>query len=165
MREYDPASTAPAPAGCLCKDGYYQNSQTLCKLCHSSCLTCSAYTTCLTCKVAQNTSLLVDNSCGCLTNQYWNGTKCIDCDYSCSTCETSSTHCLSCPASSNRQFSATANTCKCKPKFYDNGVATCVGCSSIMCLTCNAAGSCLTCDSTKNRVLSGTSCICKDQFY
>ena len=46
------------------------------------------------------------------------------CSYSCATCITSATYCLTCTAANFRTLSM--NACPCNPGYYDNSVAICV---------------------------------------
>ena len=51
---------------CHCGTHYYDNGNSICPECHYSCLSCSAYSTCLSCPVSRtlNTTL---NTCECIT--------------------------------------------------------------------------------------------------
>jgi len=64
-------------------------------------------------------------------NGYYNISTpaCAECHYSCLTCVTASTTCLSCPGGSNRyNYSGLNNTCPCVNGFFDNGITICEAC-------------------------------------
>ena len=46
-----------------------------------------------------------------------------ECDYTCVTCVSTSTTCLSCPSNS----SLVASSCECDSGYFDNGLSNCVG--------------------------------------
>jgi len=79
---------------CSYSVGYYwESSESLCKMCHNDCLTCTSYrhNNCVTCKVAPATKIYFYstlNKCvsTCPAKTFKNGLDCIDCDTNCSTC-------------------------------------------------------------------------------
>jgi hypothetical protein len=62
----------------------------------------------------------------CALYYYLSGPTCYSCDYSCTTCSSSSNaSCLSCEASSFRTFDPTYSTCPCNTNYLDVGVHIC----------------------------------------
>ena len=91
------------------------------------------------------------NTCLCLNGYFDNGVSaCVACDYTCATCSTSSTHCLTCPSASItfRTDNSASNYCPCSNGYYDDGTLVCKKCH-YSCLTCSAGTNitCLTCPS------------------
>ena len=149
-------------------DGYYQDTGTqTCKLCDTSCKTCSgtAATNCLSCPTGKYL-LAANNSCvSCDVDGYFQDTDtqtCKACHASCKTCSgTASTNCLSCY--SGKFFLASNNSCvSCNVDgYYQDTIAqTCHTCD-LSCQTCSgsAATSCLTCYSGKYMLTANNSCV------
>lgn len=110
---------------CPCYDGYFDDgSNELCASCHYSCLTCTSYSSCVTCPANRfkNGSL-----CSCVDQFYENSLnkKCLQCHYSCKTCQTYS-ECTSCDISIFRTFPisepSNLTLCACSNGYYDNGI-------------------------------------------
>ena len=86
---------------CLCMNGYYDNSVQLCATCHVTCLTCtsSSSTSCITCDILSYREYASTGACKCLAG-YFDATSttkvCTQCHYSCLTCSTSNSNCLTC---------------------------------------------------------------------
>ena len=96
--------------------------------------------------------------CSC-NNGYFDTTNvqlCTACSYTCQTCVTSATHCLTCPAT--RTFVSASSSCPCIDKSYDAGVAACASCL-YSCATCTNGTTCLTCPATRMLSLA-LACLC-----
>lgn len=84
---------------------------------------------------------------------------CQKCDYSCLTCVTAATNCLTCNGSQFRQ--QTGSSCPCLAGYIDVLLTGMCSKCHYSCLTCSGTTStqCITCD-TLYRSYSGGSCLC-----
>ncbi|EAS03999.2 EGF-like domain protein (macronuclear) [Tetrahymena thermophila SB210] len=175
---------------CTCPNGYYLNPQpghlNSCLPCHHSCGTClnnNQVDNCLTCahytRIFQFNPAKSDQTgtCNCVANLFEstiNPIECVQCHYTCLTCQGgSNTQCMTCDPDMNRELSTAPNPgpgqCNCKPNYQaSSGTALCTNCD-ISCQTCSGPNynQCLTCDSTRNLQTSGAqqTCPCKNAFY
>jgi len=145
-------------SSCLefCPDKYHQVG-TIC--CPNECSSCTDSSTCTSCN----------------PGYFINGITCLQCDLSCTTCEETSTKCLTCGIASFFE----GNKClpKCSDGFYpldgaclpcDASCATCTGPLTIDCLTCVKAhilweGICQDCTNPSNKYFSAIDNVCWDK--
>lgn len=59
---------------CVCMDGYYEDSNKICKPCLSSCETCTNATSCATCPPSENKVIGSSGICECANTTFWNST-------------------------------------------------------------------------------------------
>lgn len=155
---------------CPCNSGYTDTGVPVCQSCSSlmtGCLVCSAPAVCTNCDVNFQVNAL--HLCECQPGYYLHlmTSSCLPCHYSCDTCVTLSTHCMSCPTGSHRSFAP--NTCACDPGYTNVGVTVCQSCSSLLtgCLTCSSSAACTGCDTVNHYVLSlaTNTCYCASGYY
>lgn len=149
--------------------GYFEGGNDICDTCSNRCLECSnPATACTTCA---GTTRSAAPSCACIDGYYDDGSSadCIQCQYSCLTCN-DGTSCLTCDSSKYRSFSSTTNLCKCMNRYYDDGTSTtlCSACDPT-CLTCLGPlnTDCLGCNAGSYRIYDSTThgCICDTGYY
>jgi hypothetical protein len=140
-----------------CGLGYYQDVSLSCFLCSTNCLTCSAYSTCLSC----NASYLFNSSClpTCPFTYYGSNLQCFPCPTSifCQSC-TDNYHCSSCI---NGYFYYNQQCLLVCPSLitYPNSVNnTCDSCP-LNCTNCQGNSSLVVCTVCNNGyVMDGTGC-------
>ncbi|KAL4449625.1 hypothetical protein ABPG74_007448 [Tetrahymena malaccensis] len=157
---------------CVCKDGFYMDSNQMCQQCSTTCKTCSDQSTCLTC---DDTQFRVYNNntkqCDCQQSYYSLNSQptCIKCPYFCQKCQLdnqlNSIQCQQCFQNPALNRSITGN-CQCLPGYFDDGTnLQCAQCN-YTCQECNNSSQCTICDSTKNRYLNSSSqCVCQSGYY
>ncbi|EAR98213.2 surface protein with EGF domain and furin-like repeat protein, putative (macronuclear) [Tetrahymena thermophila SB210] len=158
---------------CVCKDGFYMDSNQICQQCSPSCKTCSDQNKCLTCDFTQF-RVFNNNTkqCDCKQSYYSLSSqpKCVKCPYYCQTCELdnqlNSIRCLQCFQNPTLNRSNTGN-CQCLPGYFDDGTnVQCVQCN-YTCYECDNTIQCSSCDSSKNRNFNSFSstCTCQSGYY
>lgn len=139
----------------ICPDGYYGDNTTwMCKPCHYSCLTCSAYSTCLTCN-SLAFRVLTTTSCPPISGYYDNNTSIAV------PCNTTTIYCTSC-----QNVSAVFTCLNCSSGYYVSAPTQCSVCIS-PCLTCTSATTCITCVTGYAFDSATSTCIfnpCTDSF-
>ncbi|KAL4468968.1 hypothetical protein ABPG73_019736 [Tetrahymena malaccensis] len=155
---------------CICKDGFYQDSNGNCLQCNIQCKTCygPSENQCLSCQDNTNREYK-NNQCICKDGYTENNPKTdsckILCHSSCLSCNgNAANQCTQCDSSKNRVIFQ-SNTCICKDGFFQNNNGSCVQCN-IKCKTCTGSSedNCVTCNEDKNRIIKNNQCICKDGF-
>lgn len=153
---------------CECLEGYYDNLITeLCYKCDAKCLTCSAYSTCLSCDPALKRYFVPGtNDCKCLDGFYEDGVTflCMPCHYSCQTC-TDGVICATCVVGRHLPAVGTG-FCQCDVGTFDNPAAKTCNTCLYPCVECSGTSSyCTKCDLTRNLVVDGVAltsqCQCK----
>ncbi|CAG9330189.1 unnamed protein product [Blepharisma stoltei] len=197
-----PANAALYGYFCVCNNGYYYSSTTVCSQCSPQCATCTvASDVCSSCTDQTHSlgppncacpafSTFTGGACVCNQGYYYSSntvcsslcpSNCATCnaEYNCTTCidavHMSAAPTCACPSNSV----LTNNICTCNAGFfYSSGTATtCTACST-NCATCsNTAGNCLTCTDTThmtaapacacpaNSVNASGHCACNDGYY
>jgi hypothetical protein len=148
-----PSCSAYNPAQCtVCPDGQYFGTAGQCLLCSSSCATCSAQTTCLTCPLG---STLIGTSC------YKNPTNCVGLSTAtvCSACFVGyklNTAKDACVTDDSCNGTSTCNTCT---DGYYLSSKKCLPCKNlpVNCVSCLETTSCIKC--SDGYYLSGTTCM------
>ena len=117
------------------------------KECGSTCATCTAANSCVTCKgtLLYNYGQCVPN---CPSGTYQSGNQCLNCHTTCKTCSgASSSQCTSCP--SGQYLKAGECVTICPTGFYISGT-NCLPCQS-PCTTCQTtATTCTHCSGSNN---------------
>jgi len=177
-----PALSSLVGNTCVCNNGYYYSTNTLCSQCAPQCGTCTtSNTNCQTCIDTTHmsaapqcncptNSALTNGSCVCNNGFYYSAaTTCSACNAQCATCSTSAAACstcidtthmtaapaCSCPASST----LTNGNCVCNPGYYYSSNTMCSACST-QCSTCTTSSTnCLTCVDTTH-MSAAPSCTC-----
>ncbi|KAL4449623.1 hypothetical protein ABPG74_007446 [Tetrahymena malaccensis] len=158
---------------CVCKDGFFLDSNLLCQKCDPTCKTCKDQNSCLTC---EETLFRVYNSntsqCDCQQSYYQQNSSptCIKCPYQCQTCAFDNTlnivKCLQCYQNTQLNRNNTGN-CECKSGFYEDGTnLKCLQCN-YTCQECTSSNKCSSCNNSKYRQLnsSTSSCVCQSGYY
>lgn len=162
-----------------CKEGYYSAKDgTTCNKCEDSdCKTCSGSGTskCTSCKTTSNK--ISANKCEpcvppsypndgitcitCTTSQFFNGTKCQDCDDSkCSVCDGAGAQkCLDCL----EDYFLRGKVCHpCDLGFYFDQLLGCLECD-ISCEDCSESDVCMTCKDAENTINNNDgTCTCQE---
>lgn len=161
-------TAAPSGNACICRAGFYLNSNNVCDtvpLCPdagSGCLNCTiaATNSCALCDAPGSFQTAVFNTdyCECTDGFYFTGSGCSACSTSltvaCLTCA-SSTLCLSCETN----FTIFQGECVCLEQYYLSSPSTCDLCP-IGSLRCTSATVCTICDTVNNFTMFGTLCDC-----
>ncbi|CAD8190570.1 unnamed protein product [Paramecium octaurelia] len=151
---------------CVCSPGFYFNSSNLnCQACYIQCLECKSYSECIECEDFTRYFDPDNFECPCKDGYYEvTAKKCQLCDYSCRTCQTSPTECLSCEPLYHRLLNS--NQCICQDGYYDIGIEMCQLCNPI-CLTCwKSSTQCTSCNQPQQfRLLNLNQCICQSGYY
>lgn len=112
---------------CACKIGNFDRGTIDCGTCISPCVTCE--TTRITCKTCveggKNRNPAPD--CNCLSGFYQKDGTCLECSYTCKTCDYASTECLECHGTGLGRTTVTPD-CACEDGWYDDGEDDCKKC-------------------------------------
>ncbi|CAG9317977.1 unnamed protein product [Blepharisma stoltei] len=171
---------------CVCKNGYYLNSTSLCTPCPAICASCSSSTNCLSCINPTQMTLYNNwcycsfpegsvfnstlNICNCPDGTWTYGDACQACNATCSSCINLDT-CTSCSDSANMNliggicsckdpnaiFNETLGLCKCEEGYYMEN-AICNACQP-PCETCSNATFCNSCIISSMPLIGGN-CTC-----
>ena len=142
--------------------------------CDPSCATCSGSlsTQCTSCPATAGVYFRpLTATCGSCTDPgfFISGVNCLQCHTSCATCDTNSTHCLTCNPSTNYIHIYDGNVCNSTCDTANgryvttwSGQNACQKCDA-SCLTCSGAGpnACTSCDTGKALYADGSCGVCK----
>ncbi|CAK58841.1 unnamed protein product (macronuclear) [Paramecium tetraurelia] len=160
---------------CLCSSGYFFNSSTsTCAMCTVLCRECKSLSQCLECESITRYFDPVNLKCPCKDGYYEvNQKKCscnnfrvtVVCNFSCKTCQSLPTNCLSCEPTNYRLLNS-SNQCICLDGYYDIGIELCQPCNPI-CQTCVMTSTkCTSCNQAQNfRLLNLNQCVCQNGYY
>ncbi|CAG9316198.1 unnamed protein product [Blepharisma stoltei] len=178
---YCPANSILSGNSCVCNNGFYFSSNSLCSVCSSNCATCNTGNACLTCvdtthmTAAPNcqcpaNSSLQGNACVCNAGYYFSDNlTCSPCQGNCKTCSTSATTCTSCTDSVHMGDAPICNcpgastvvqgACVCNAGYYFSSNTVCSECQD-QCATCSgSADNCLACVDTTH-MTGAPACAC-----
>jgi len=125
---------------CVCKPGYYQNSNNTCSACANGCATCNSSSICQSC--VPYATMATNQTCQCPSGTYFttNPTRyCQSCDSNCAVC-TISGACLACVNGFNKTIDG---KCVCGIGMYVSG-GQCLACQA-GCQTCSSVSTCTAC--------------------
>ncbi|CAD8081223.1 unnamed protein product [Paramecium sonneborni] len=146
---------------CPCQDGYYDDGMnTVCKLCHPQCNTCSQFQICTSCNITfgRIDKSSIDKTCPCNDGFYDDNInkQCQTCHYSCQTCIEKNNKCVTCNITGTYR-SKGIDSCPCNAGYYDDGDLICKVCH-FKCATCTQTSTyCTSCPQSRQ----GTNCDCK----
>jgi len=164
---------------CNCVDGYYDNGQSLCLACNSSCKTCSSQNVCTSCDATQN-KRLSSGSCLCTAGYFTTADaqgnlQCSKCASQCDECISNAWTCTACDPTKNKVAGYDSSghlTCLCASGFTlgDDGLCSQTDCTKDpYCVQCSTDSLrvCLACKTSINRVLDLNTykCVCKEGYY
>lgn len=163
---------------CVCPIKFYAATSSTCSSCHLTCLTCSGslINQCSGCSASRQLNSITAK-CDCKPGFYDEstpGAECSSCHFSCQTCSAiGDSSCDSCSGSSHRTYDSTLKTCKCLPKYYDDGMNQLCQSCHYSCKTCLLPNPtrCASCDDslTINRAtnpnITTYLCDCPERFY
>ncbi|CAD8148167.1 unnamed protein product [Paramecium octaurelia] len=159
---YNPSVVKVEQSQCL-SNQFLDETTSTCEDCPNECLTCFNEYECLTC---QPNYRLVFNTCilNCQLNQYYDGTSCLNCDYSCKQCQ-SSNYCIHCETKYLRYLEN--GQCLCYDGYYNqNNIQQCQPCDKL-CSKCSGPTNknCQACKVQINLILNGNTCECSNGYY
>ncbi|CAK72107.1 unnamed protein product (macronuclear) [Paramecium tetraurelia] len=136
--------------------------------CHYTCLECygSEFNQCSKCLDSEG-RILSNSTCICASPNVDIGEpQCQKCQYSCETCESMLTNCLTCAPNTFRNLSI--SRCVCQQGYFDDGSNPICQKCHYSCQYCSSFSTkCDTCSSTFNRVLNPLifTCNCMESYY
>ncbi|CAD8075967.1 unnamed protein product [Paramecium primaurelia] len=160
---------------CICKTSYFddETDNIECSKCHYSCILCAnsiQKDACQQCPLTREPSdpLATQFECNCSSSNLFDdgfSQECLQCDYTCQTCNGPlSSNCLTCD-STYRQLDL--SSCVCLNGYYDIGQLQCEKCH-YSCHQCfdNTVEGCIACSlDLHQRVQKGNICKCIDGYY